>query len=161
MTTPELERGSLVSQPYDAERLAKEMVRTVLGEHNNEYLERLMIRQLKGERKIEEKSSYLPSSKMEELEEIRKNLNVLIQNTQKCAIDRLSQTSLDCKKLDHETIKHTSALVLETVMCEKIKDRLEAINSDRWKKLMGVLTLILPIVSSLVTFLLTKYSKSS
>ena len=152
----EIENGITVrvTHPYDSERMAKHMIHTLLG-HENEYLERLMFRQLNGMRDRDLHGLILPSTEIDKLKQINANLEMFMAHHQNTAVSRLSTKCLDSEKLDEETIKKSNALVMETVLAEKVHDRINAINENRWKRINAVLIPVLSIITSLVTYFIT------
>ena len=141
--------GVTISNPYHSEVLAKHIVETLLGE-DNDYLERLLVKQLEGKRCGKETTLPPLGDKMKCLKE---DLDNKVKEAHTAAVKQLS--AHDLKKLDKDAVKTASALALNTVLEEKLQDRLRAENSEKWKWINGIVAAILPVVTTLITYFVT------
>lgn len=140
--------------------IAQNAVLVTLGQ-NNDYLERLLTRNLEGQKK---KRRIIRISRIYQgprPRHIKKDLSRQRKQTQEEAIKILSQgNSIQDIQQYSEQVQPIVQWVLNSVLAEKLEDRLHLSNSDCWKYVNGVLAAVLPVAVGLLEyFLVNQFSQ--
>jgi hypothetical protein len=127
---------------------------------DNAYLEKLLIDKLDG---VTHTKKRIPLSKLVgkvNRHQIRTVLEQDINESQK-KVSRHLHKSHGCTDIDNLSpiaASDISTWVLNTVLHEKLKEREVRESADYWKYINGILALVLPIVTGVVQYYITKGS---
>lgn len=144
----------------DIKEIARRAVRLVLGE-DNPYVCRLLVARLEGRKKNYKATPIREIISTPNYKDIKESLAMAINTTQQIAVDVLKEPNVfdndGSPSLDPVKSQAISNWIIKSVLHEKIKYREVRVSAQRWKYINGILMLVLPVITPIITGVIQHY----